>query len=325
MPLCLCRVAALLAVPWLAFIGLLGGVFLLVVGAEALVRAGTALALRWGISPLWIGLTIVAFGTSMPEIVVSATASLQGNGHLAVANVAGSNILNILVVLGTTAIVAPMAVERATVRQDIPLVILAGGLVLLMLWTGGMARWEALLLLLAAPAYTIYLHRREKQVSDPGWDAPENQDGTRPVVWWVLLVAGLAILLLGGRLVIDNALTIAQWRGWSERIVGLTVVAIGTSLPELAVSLAAALRGRTDLAVGNLVGSNLLNLFAVLGVAGLVAPLTAAPQSLHIDLPMMVVVSALLWRFAATSLRVTRIEGGLLLAGYAVYLFWLLF
>lgn len=303
---------------------LVGGVVLLVAGATALVQGGSALAKRMGISPLWVGLTIVAFGTSAPELVVSAIASSEGSGGVAIGNVVGSNILNVLVVLGVTALWIPVAVQRVTVRRDITL-LFGISLATLAIAADGTLHWaEGSLLLLGVVPYTLHVYREEKRGWMPVPEPPTTMDRQAAWVQLAAVLAGVAVLVVGGRLVVDGGAGVSVALGVPDRIVGLTFIAIGTSLPELATSLVAVFRKQVDLALGNIIGSNILNLLLVLGTAALVRPIAVDGLLLGLDLPLMVAVTMLLWRFASTRQRITRTEGGLLLGVYLFYLGYLL-
>lgn len=311
----------MIALLWLV----LGGV-LLYFGAETLVRGAVALAARAGMTPLVIGLTVVAAGTSTPEMVVSVLSALRGQGEIALGNVIGSNICNVLLIVGAAAVIRPLAVQRTVVRREIPLMIgvsaLAGAL---LLWGAGLQRAEAallLLLLVASTAWSIRAARRE--------NAAGLVEGLPPLAAQSslarslgLVAAGLGLLVVGADRFVLGAVDLARTLGLSEAVIGLTVVAVGTSLPELATSVVAALRGESDIALGNVVGSNIFNLLGILGVAGLVQPL-ALPAGTGGDLAVMLAVAALVYPMAGTGLRVRRWEGVLLLAAYAGYLAWLL-
>jgi cation:H+ antiporter len=313
---------SMLSILWLV----VGGV-LLYVGAESLIRGAVALAARAGMSPLVIGLTVVAAGTSMPELVVSLTGALQGQTELAIGNVMGSNICNILLITGLTALIRPITVERSVVRREVPLMIgitlLVGGL---MLWGQAVVRWEAVLML-ALLAGGIYWSIRTARTDAPLAyvvatvpASPIEIPLGRSVLWIVL---GMGGLVLGGNRFVEGAVDLARGFGLSEATIGLTVVAIGTSLPELATSVVAALKREGDMALGNVVGSNIFNLLGILGVAGLVLPL---PLPLHgwSDLGVMVLTAVVLLPMARSGFCLQRWEGGLLFSGYIVYMAWLL-
>ncbi len=300
-------------------LNIVAGATLLVVGAAGVVEGGAALARRFGISPLWIGLTVVAFGTSAPELVVSGLAAQRGEGAVALGNVVGSNVLNILVVLGATALVAPVPVQRVTVRRDIR-ILLAITLATVGLALDGALHWgEGLLLLLATIPFMVHIYQEEKRGWAPVPEPPKGLDGKPFVLQALALGLGLVMLVVGGDRMVTGGVGIADSYGISERIVGLTIVAMGTSLPELATSLVAARRKEVDLAVGNIVGSNVLNLLLVLGAAATVGDIPVAGLALRLDMPLMVLATVLLMVFASSKHRVSRTEGGVLLGVYLAF------
>lgn len=300
-------------------IQLVAGFLLLVGGAAGLVEGGSALAKRVGISPLWIGLTVVALGTSAPELVVTALASYEGLSGVALGNVVGSNILNILVVLGITALAMPVVVGRVTVRRDIAIVFGVSLLVYALALDGTLHWAEGAILLAGVGPYVVHVYREEKRGWVPTDEPPKGMDETPLPVQIGAVVLGIAALVIGGRLMVDGGTGVAQLLGVSDRVIGLTIIAMGTSLPELATSLVAVFRKKVDLALGNLMGSNLLNLLLVLGVAATIRPLEVEGLMLWLDLPLMVLVTLLLWRFAASKGRIGRLEGGLLVGVYVAY------
>ncbi|MCX7891838.1 MAG: calcium/sodium antiporter [Burkholderiales bacterium] len=308
----------------------LAGVALLIVGAEALVRGASRLALAWGISPLVVGLTVVAFGTSSPEVAVSVRAAASGRVDLAVGNVVGSNIFNVLFILGITALIAPLAVGRQVIRQEVPVMIGISLVLWLFAADGRVGRAEAAALLFGLVVYTVFLIRQslaearaERGNTDraAGDAAPLPGRGTRTLVDIGLVLGGLALLVLGARWLVDAAVSVARELGVSELVIGLTVVAAGTSLPEVASSLVAAARGERDIAVGNVIGSNIFNILGCLGLAGLVAaePLAVAPAVNAFDLPVMVAVAVACLPVFFTGAVVARWEGAMFLGYYAAY------
>lgn len=303
------------------------GFALLIGGAEFLVRGASRLAITVGVSPLVVGLTVVAYGTSAPEIAVSAAASLAGKPDLTLGNVVGSNICNVLLVLGSAALLTPIAVDRRLVRQEVPMMIGVSVLVLWMAWSGGaIGRVESSLLLFGALVYTVFTAVQGRRGRAPDLESvagPARGAVARSVtVQLLLIVVGLAGLVVGSDWLVQGATEIARMFGASELVIGLTVVAIGTSLPEVATSVVAAIRGERDLAVGNVVGSNLLNLLAVLGVAGAVGgvAIPVPAEALAFDLPVMVAVAFVCLPVMWTGARIERWEGILLLAYYVAYL-----
>ncbi|MET0845920.1 MAG: calcium/sodium antiporter [Pseudomonas sp.] len=300
-------------------IELLGGLLLLIAGAELMVRGAVRLAARLQVRPLIIGLTIVALGSSAPQMAVSLQATLTQNADIAVGSVIGSSIFNILVTLGLSALIIPLRVSRQLVRLDIPLMIGASLLVFLLAWNEELNRVDGMILLAALALYLGLLLRQSRHSVRPA-----AHDGTPRAPWFssvLMIVAGLAMLVYAGHLLLGAAVAVATDLGLSERVIGLTIVAISTSLPELATSLIAALRGERDIAVGNVIGSNLLNLLGVLGLTALVAPspLSVSPNALDFDLPVMLGVAVLCLPLFYTGYRVTRAEGLLFLGLYLAY------
>lgn len=317
----------------MTFIYLIAGLVLLVAGAEVLVRGAARLAAQFGIPPLIIGLTVVAFGTSAPETAVSVQAAFNGSGDLAIGNVVGSNIANVLLILGATALIAPLIVSRQLIRLDVPIMIGASLVVYALAWDGGLSRLDGALLFSGIIAYTTFLiisSRREKAASEEDEFAKEFglHEKPRPYAWMInlgLIVVGLVLLVSGSNFLVEGAVALARALGLSELVIGLTVVAIGTSLPELATSLLAAFKGERDIAVGNIVGSNIFNLLCVLGLASLVSPLaiSVSPNALAFDFPVMIAVAVACLPIFFSGFRINRWEGGLFLAYYAAYTLYL--
>ncbi|MBB4058746.1 hypothetical protein PS847_02050 [Pseudomonas fluorescens] len=306
--------------PLINVIELLSGLCLLLIGAELMVRAAVRLAERLHVRPLIIGLTIVALGSSAPQMTVSLQAALTDNPDIAVGSVVGSGIFNILVTLGLSALIIPLRVSRQLVRLDIPLMIGASLLVFILAWNKDLGRFDGVLLLGALALYLGLLLRQSRHSTRPHTERPtETQQSW--LISVLMILAGLAMLVFAGRLLLGAAVVVATDLGLSERVIGLTVVAVGTSLPELATSLIAALRGQRDIAVGNVIGANLFNLLGVLGLTALLAPtpLSVSPNALDFDLPVMLGVAALCLPVFYSGYRVTRAEGLLLLGLYLVY------
>jgi cation:H+ antiporter len=308
------------------------GLVLLLAGAEALVRGASRLAAGMGVPPLVVGLTVVAFGTSAPELAVSVGGSLTGQSDVAVGNIVGSNVMNILVVLGASAIIAPLAVKSQLVKLDVPLMIVASLAVWLMAANGYVSRIEGAALVAALVAYLVMVYvnvRRGKAAATVDTDLDIETDALTPgeiVSNVALVLVGMAGLALGARWLVDGAVTIAQAAGVSELVIGLTVVAFGTSLPEIATSLLAAWRGQRDLAVGNVVGSNLFNLLCVLGLTAALPPagVPVSSAAIQFDLPVMCAVAVVCLPIFLTGGRVSRWEGGLLLVYFVAYMAYLL-
>jgi cation:H+ antiporter len=306
------------------------GLILLIGGAELLVRGASRLALAVGISPLVIGLTVVAFGTSSPELAVSLQSSLAGQADMALGNVVGSNIANVLLILGCSALAAPLVVSRQLARLDIPLMVAATLLFWWLASNGRLSQVESFILFMGIVGYIIlssYKSRRESQAAAATGPEAAPALGGRQIALNVLLVlVGLGLLVLGADWLVDAAVAVAEYFGVSQLIIGLTIVAVGTSLPELATSIVASLRGERDIAVGNVVGSNLFNLLAVLGVAGMVTPggLAVSTPALRLDIPVMTAVALLCLPIFLTKSSVSRREGAFLLLCYATYLGYLI-
>ncbi|MDX1420697.1 MAG: calcium/sodium antiporter [Rubricoccaceae bacterium] len=305
----------------------MAGLAFLLLGAEALVRGASRLAALLGLSPLIIGLTVVAFGTSAPELAVSVDAALSGQGGIAVGNVVGSNIVNVLFILGLAALIVPLTVDRQLIRLDVPLMIALSALVWLLSLDTRIGRTDGLLLvagLLAYVGFLIWQGRREPEQDEAlrGDERPTQRHWLWDAVW---VAGGLALLVLGSRWLVGSAVSFAQQLGVSEAVIGLTVVAAGTSMPEVVTSIVAAVRGQRDIAVGNVVGSNVFNLMGVLGVASLVGPggIGVPASVVNFDLPVMGVVAFSCLPIFFTGGVISRAEGALFLAyyvGYTLYL-----
>lgn len=307
----------------LLVLGVVGGLLLLALGAEYLVRGSTALAMRFGLTPLVIGLTVVAFGTSSPELVVSLQSSLSGNGAIALGNVIGSNISNIALILGVSALVRPLRVQVQIIRREIPLMILASVLLSLMLLGGQVNRLEGLLLFIAGIAYFVFAYiaarRNKSRIAESEFEAALPKTTGRGWVSLLLILLGLSMLAIGAKLLVHSAVAIAEAFGVSQIIIGLTVVAVGTSLPELATSVVAARKDEGDIVIGNVIGSNVLNVLFVLGLAALINPLHVEGLSV-IDVIVMLGSAALVLPLMRRGFQLTRWEGTLLLAGYIGYI-----
>lgn len=296
-----------------------GGLALLVAGGELLVRGASRLAGALGVSPLVIGLTVVAFGTSAPELAVSLLAAVRGQADLAVGNVVGSNIFNVLFILGLSAAITPLVVAVQLVRVEVPLMVAVSLAVPLLALDGGLGRIDGALLFLGGVAYTALAIRASRSES-AGAEAPGPESGSAGRSLAQVAV-GLALLVLGARWLVEAASAAARAMGVSDLVIGLTVVAAGTSLPEVAASVAAALRGQRDIAVGNAVGSNLFNILVVLGGTALLAPagVPVPAAALRLDIPVMIAVAIACLPIFASGRRIDRWEGGLFLAAYAGY------
>ena len=300
---------------------LIVGFVMLVKGADWFVDGAAGLADRFGIPQLVIGLTIVAMGTSAPEAAVSITAALKDSAGIAVGNIVGSNILNVLIILGLTACVATLSVAKSTIRIEIPYMIAISLLLLLFGWTGNeITFWEGVGLWVAFLLYLGYLFRMAKKNKE----TPPEEASSRPL--WMLLVLsiiGLVLIVWGSDVTVDAATALARYFGMSERFIGLTIVALGTSLPELFSSLTAARKGNADIAIGNIVGSNIFNILFVLGTTALITPVPFAAR-FTVDTIVAVLVGVLLLVCVARSKKLTKPTGILMLAAYAAYFIYLL-
>ncbi len=310
----------------LSLVFIAGGLLLLYLGAEGLIRGSVALALRLGLTPLVVGLTVVAFGTSSPELVVSLQAALSGNEAIAIGNVVGSNICNIALILGLSALIRPLKVHLQLLRMDVPLMIAASALLMLMLYDGGLGRPEGALLSVFLIGYTAFnvLNARRMQGAAPDVLAEAASPPGGPA--WrhgVFLFGGLGVLAGGAHLLITGAVDLAQQLGLSDAVIGLTIVALGTSLPELATSVVAAARNEGDIAVGNVVGSNVFNVLFILGLSALVHPLHTGGVTMT-DLGIMTAFALLMLPLMRTGFRLVRWEGALLLVLYVGYVAYLL-
>ncbi|TSE31717.1 Inner membrane protein YrbG [Tepidimonas taiwanensis] len=315
---------------WMQVVWFVAGLVALVVGADALVRGASKLALSLGISPLVVGLTIVAFGTSAPEVAVSTGAVLGGQTDIAVGNVVGSNILNVLLILGASAVITPLVVHVQLIRQEVPIMVGATILLVVLGLDGRIAWYEAALLLALLVAYTAFLviqSRRESAAATAEFDAelqppaPDAWDAKWPVQL-ALIAVGLALLVVGSGWMVDAAVVFARALGVSDVVIGLTIVAAGTSMPEVATSLAAAFKGERDIAVGNVVGSNTFNILGCVGVAGVAsgsAGLVLAPSVLAFDLWVMLAVALACLPVFLTGREIARWEGALFLGYYVAY------
>ena len=309
-----------------------GGLIALIAGAELLVRGASRLALSLGISPLVVGLTIVAIGTSSPEVAVSVGAALDGQTDIAVGNVVGSNIFNVLLILGVSALIIPLLVDNQIVRQEVPIMIGASMLLLTFGLDGSVGRLEAAALLVLLIAYVVFLivqSRRQQQAVRAAAAAPDIADdkpGSRLIVQLLLIGGGLALLVLGSRWLVDASITLAQAIGVSDLVIGLTIVAAGTSMPEVATSVMAAIRKERDIAIGNVVGSNIFNILGCLGLAGVVSStgLPLAPSVLNFDLWVMLAVAVACLPVFLTGRTIARWEGAVFVFYYIAYVAYLI-
>lgn len=305
---------------------LIVGFVLLIKGADFFVDGASSLARKLRIPSLVVGLTIVALGTSTPELAVSITASAGGQNSMAVSNVIGSNIFNLLVVLGVCALIIPLGVTKDILRRDYPVSIFASvvflGMLLLFGASGEITFWEALvlvILLVGYVAWTVVSALKNRTSAD-------DDGSAKPFVWWqcaLCLVGGVAAIIFGGDMVVDHASSLGRMIGMSESLVGLTICAVGTSLPELVTSIAASRKGENDMAIGNVIGSNILNILCILGVSGVISPITITGTELTyslVDFVLYIVVCLIAYVFCVTGRRINRAEGGVLVALYIAYM-----
>lgn len=301
------------------------GLVLLVAGAEVLVKGASRLAAGFRISPLVIGLTVVAFGTSAPELAVSSGAALSGQGDIALGNVLGSNIFNVLFILGLSALIAPLVVSRQLIRLDVPIMIGASLLVILLSLDGRLGRFDGILLFILVVSYTLFLIISSRRANTPTDAAdlgvPDAEHSGSALMNVLFVAGGLVMLVLGARWLVNGAVVMATSMGVSERVVALTIVAAGTSLPEVATSVIASIRGQRDIAVGNVVGSNIFNLLAVLGVASFLAPagIAVSEAVLRFDMLVMFAVALACLPIFISGMRINRWEGLLFMAYFVVY------
>ena len=301
------------------------GIVLLTFGGEALIRGALATANRLHVSPLLSGLVIVGFGTSTPELVVSVNAALNNQADIAIGNVVGSNIGNVLLILGLCALIAPMAVRPLALRRDAVTVVAASLLFLVLVGGSALGHADGVIFLTALVSYLVWAYRSERFHAAPSAElhkAKAEELTALPqsaISTFVLVIAGLLLLISGSQALLVGAVGIAKHLGVSEAVIGLTFVAVGTSLPELSISVIAALRRHADVAIGNVLGSSIFNLLGILGVSALLQPLPVHPRVLQFDQWVMLGASVLLLLFLYTQRRLSRLEGGMLLVGYGIY------
>ena len=296
------------------------GIALVLWGADRLTDGAVALADRMGISQVVIGLTVVAMGTSMPEFTISLLSAIKGTTGLAVGNVIGSNIFNSLLIVGTSAVVAPMMILKSTVRKDIPFALVASVMLYLLSQDGQISRWDAAILFVFFIIFMTITIKESKSV-----DSQEENTQIKTIKVWkaiAFLLIGLACLILGSNIFVNGATKLATTLGISDAVIGLTIVAGGTSLPELATSVVASRKGNSGIAIGNVLGSNVFNILMILGITGLITPMSIHGIT-QVDLTMLVVSMILLWLFSFTKYKIERWEGAILsilFIGYIVYL-----
>jgi cation:H+ antiporter len=324
---------------------LLGGLVLLALGGEFLVRGAVSIAERFGVSPLLIGLTLVGFGTSTPELVTSVQAAIAGSPGIAVGNIVGSNIANILLILGLSAMIFPVVVQKNALKRDGVLVVVTAILLAGVGFFWQLDRIVGLLFLAGLVGYILYAYMQERvhpnqvetaaglkaaayEGSHPGAHVTEAEPVASPpasslVPSALMLLGGLALVIFGGNLLVTSAVSLARSLGISETVIGLTIVAVGTSMPEFVTSVIAAIRKQGDVALGNILGSNIYNILGIGGVTALISPTVIPPEIVRFDNLVMVGISALLLFLAWTGYRIGRREGALLFASYVAYVWWI--
>lgn len=302
------------------------GLVSLFIGAEGLIRGSSALALKIGITPLVVGLTVVAFGTSTPELVVSLKAALIGNSSISLGNVVGSNIANIALILGIASVIRPLDVHANVIRREIPIMIGLSILLIILLIDGELSFIDGLIFVFGIITYTIVnisMARKEKntEVEKEFKEGLKTKLGVPASI--IFIVGGLGLMILGANLFVTSSISIAKTIGVSDAIIGLTIVAIGTSLPELITAIVASYKNESDIAIGNVVGSNIFNILGILGITSLVIPLSSEGIS-YIDFGVMLMTALILLPLSKTGFNISRLEGLFLLVGYILYLYFLI-
>ena len=299
------------------------GFVLLIKGADYFVEGSSSVAKKFKVPSLIIGMTIVAMGTSLPELAVSVTASMAGNNTLAVSNVAGSNIFNLMVVCGACALFTPLTIEKNTLMKEFPFSILCAGLLVVMGYLGmSLGRVDGVILLVIFAVYLFWMIQSAKKARTAGDKLEAEEEEIKILPMWkciVFIIGGMIAIKFGGDFVVDGASAIAAGFGLSQTLIGLTIVALGTSLPELVTSIVAAKKDEVDMALGNVIGSNIFNILLILGVAAAISPVTFLMENI-IDIIILIIMSAVVWGFAWTSKKVNRKEGIIMLLMYAVYM-----
>lgn len=302
------------------------GLVALFIGAEGLIRGSSALALKIGITPLVVGLTVVAFGTSTPELVVSLKAALIGNSSISLGNIVGSNIANIALILGIAAIIRPLDVHANVIRREIPIMIGISILLVLLLIDGELGLVDGIIFVLGIVIYTIVnitMARKEKNAEVDKEFKEGLKTGLGVPISIVMIVGGLGLMILGANLFVTSSISIAKVIGVSDAIIGLTIVAVGTSLPELITSVVAAYKNESDIAIGNVVGSNIFNILGILGITALIISVGSSGIN-YVDFGVMLFAALILLPLSKTGFRITRLEGIILVLGYIAYIYYLM-
>lgn len=303
------------------------GLLLLTLGAEGLVRSGSSIALRLGVKPLIVGLTIIAFGTGSPELVVAVQAAFYGNSAIALGSVIGSNISNTCLILGVAALVYPIEAQTQVVRREVPLMIVITAVLWLLIIDGELGRIDGVILFAGSFVYTFLVYFLARRSEDKAiHESFAEELGEPSSSTWIdilMLAGGLILLILGANLLVNGAVTIAKIANISEVVIGLTVIAIGTSLPEMATSVVASIRKEADLALGNAIGSNIVNILCVLGATAIVMPIDAS-EIRTLDMAVMIGAAMLLWGLLGIRFLLDRLEGAILLLVYIIYIYTLI-
>ncbi len=311
----------------LSILSIVGGLVLLVVGADGLVRGSSSVALRMGVSALAVGLTIVAFGTSSPELVVSLNAALDGHAAISLGNVVGSNICNILLILGVSALIRPIKARAVVIKREMPILLVVSAFLWILIYDGELSRIDGVIFTVGILVYTFltYYLSRNKEKKDIEEEFEEAVTPASKSVWLdiIFIVGGFVLLILGADVFLNGAVSIAKSLGISEVVIGLTIVSLGTSMPELATSAVASFKNESDVALGNIIGSNVFNILAVLGVTALVVPLSGQ-EITTMDLSVMLGSAFLLWLMLGRKFALDRLEGAILLIAYAIYIYMLI-
>lgn len=304
-----------------------GGILMLFAGAEGLVRGSSSLALRIGIAPLVVGLIVVSLGTSSPEFVISLKAALENNGNISLGNVVGSNIANIALILGVAALIKPMKVQAQVIRREIPIMIFVSLMLVLFLINHEIDRTEGTIFSIGIIVYSVisvYLAKKENnKLIETEFVEGISKQSLKTWLAIVFIISGLGLLIVGANLFLEAAVEIAKIFGMSQAVIGLTIVAIGTSLPELVTSAVASIKNEADIAIGNAVGSNVFNILLILGITAIIIPISAEEIS-YTDLGVMLIAAVIILPLSRTGFVLNRWEGALLLAGYFVYIYYLL-
>ena len=305
---------------------LVGGIILLFAGAEGLVRGSSSLALRLGVSPLIVGLTIVGFATSSPELVVSIKAAFIGSGEIVLGNVIGSNIANIALILGCAALIRPLKVNINVIKKEVPILIIVSVLLIIILIDGEVSLIDGIIFLTGIIAYvviSILLAKKEKSITAEETYKEEFQSKFKTPLLLLIIAVGAGLLIYGANIFLISAIEIAKYYGMTDAVIGLTIVAVGTSLPELLTSAVAAFKNKADIAIGNAIGSSIFNILFILGFTAVLLPISAQGIS-YTDLGFVIITAVILLPFSVGGLRINRVEGMLLLIGYFLYIYFLI-